>query len=56
MPASVEVDGYGYIHFAPVKDAVGYGLYAPKIGFPQIGPWYLLRVISKREAKRAPSS
>ena len=53
MPVSVEVDKKGHIHFAPVKDAMQYALYAPKIGFPRIGPWYLLRLISPREAKQA---
>ena len=53
MPVAVEVDSEGHIHFAAVRDAVQYALYAPKIGFPRIGPWYLLRVVSSREAKRA---
>ena len=53
MPVAVEVNSNGHIHFAPVRDAVQYALYAPKIGFPRLGPWYLLRVMSAREAKRA---
>lgn len=53
MPVAVEVDSEGHIHFAAVRDAVQYALYAPKIGFPRIGPWYLLRLVSSREAKRA---
>lgn len=30
-----------------------YALYAPMPGFEQTGPWYLIRTISRREARRA---
>lgn len=60
LSVDVEANDDGYISFTECyhvrrgfsRPADQYALYAPLPGFERVGPWYLLRVISRREARQ----
>jgi hypothetical protein len=59
LPHSIEPNDDGYLCFEErfcthtQRNADQYAIYAPMHGFERTGPWYLLRVISRREARQA---
>lgn len=52
-PTSVWINPHGYIELPYDPHAVWYALYAPFFDQSETGPWYLVRAISRREAKAA---
>lgn len=52
-PVSVWVNEHGYVELPFDPHAIQYALYAPFFDESETGPWYLLRTVSRREAKAA---